>query len=150
MNLKSVTEIEFRSPSGSTDECVTGVTAYRSKESGGSFLRLVPPVPSADELYKRLVALAQPAEEGVSDFPTISAEEFLMGRYDPDLVARPFVVLSAEEPACGQAEDRVAKWLDAPNPALGDECPRVLLGGDEKQRERLAMILSALEQGVFS
>lgn len=150
----STLEYDFRSPFGSTEECVAGTTEFRLKARDGSsqrrFLRLVSTAPEAEELYERIVALARPVDGETPGFPTVSAEELLTGDHAPDLADRPFVVLSAEEPVRGRAEDRIAAWLDAPNPALGDECPRVLLRGDEKQRARLAAILSALEQGAFS
>ena len=93
----------------------------------GGFLRLVSTAPEAEELYERIVALARPVGGETPGFPTVSAEELLTGDHAPDLADGPFVVLSAEGPVRGRAEDRIVAWLDAPNPALGDECPRTLL-----------------------
>lgn len=147
-------EFDFRSPFGSTEECVAGTTEFRLKARDGSsrrpFLRLVSSAPEAEELYERIVALARPVDGKTPGFPTISVEELLTGDHASDLADRPFVVLSTEGSVRGRAEERIAEWLDAPNPALGGERPRALLRGDEKQRARLSAILSALEQGAFS
>ena len=43
-----------------------------------------------------------------------------------------------------------AEWLDSPHPAFGGKSPNQVLRGCDADREKLANILCAVEEGAFS
>ena len=101
-------------------------------------------MPTRDELSGRLRALfAIPDAEAVS-LGEVNADEFpAEGRgVQSDL---------AGSDGHRDVDDRVAAWLDKPNPAFRYRPPRHYLDSDQDEdREHLEAIIGALEHGSFS
>lgn len=54
-------------------------------------------------------------------------------------------------PKSAEVRQQIDAWLDQPNPAFGDRCPRELLESDEEvERNSFASFVTGLEQGSFS
>ena len=104
-------------------------------------------VPSADNLYERLVALLSPVSDD-EDLSVLSRDQLLAGTYDPAVVDRPFIVRVANEGE--SAEARITRWLATPNPSLAGERPGDLLRGNARGRCRLEYMIAEMKQGAFS
>ena len=130
-----------------TEDCTEAKTLRRSG-STEPHLRLVgDDVPSADELYERLVALLSPVA-GDEDMTVLSKDQLFAGRYDPAVADRPFVVRVTNEEE--NAKALIAAWLKMPNPSLGGDRPADLLSGGASGRCRLGYVIAEMEQGAFS
>ena len=104
--------------------------------------------PTSEELYERLVTLAAP-DGADRNFPAFTMEQ-LHERY-PDVPEKgPFIVTLGGALSRCDAESRIKEGLGQPTPALGGERPGVLLRGSDRDRERLAGFIAAIEQGMFS
>ena len=116
----------------------------RSSTLGFGKLNTEPSVPTADELYKRLLALFDDA--GDDDAVT------LQSLADQEQVGSEGLVVQLNftgQEELGTPEDRLDTWLDEPNPAFGDDPPKKYLDGNEQQLDYLAAVIGALEQGAF-
>ena len=105
-------------------------------------------IPTSEELYERLVTLVAPVANG--DFPRFTMEQIHEGCPDIPPAESPFLVTFGGASSRCDAESRVKEWLGQPAPALGGKRPGALLQGSDRERERLASFIAAIEQGTFS
>lgn len=105
--------------------------------------------PTAEELYERLVTLVAP-DGAARNFPAFTMEQLLEKHPDVPPAEGPFLVAFGCASSRCDAEARVQEWLGQPAPALGGKRPGVLLQGSDRERERLASFIAAIEQGTFS
>lgn len=101
-------------------------------------------VPSRDELYGRLTALFETV-----DGEAVPMDRVLAGQLPAD---GGVVELYLAGPDAGQdVKDRVAAWLDKPNPAFRYRLPREYLDSEEdEKRVYFGAIIGAIEHGAFS
>ncbi len=103
-------------------------------------------------IYQRLLSVVDSSltshlEELSGDADVFSLEDLFNGHRSA--TSKPFMVSVSSHDDC-DAEQRVNRWLDTPNPMFADRCPRLYLTGSDDERSFLEKVIASIEQGSFS